>query len=188
MKDIVSSVHHIEGEAGKGWKVSTECFDNNDDGILSGSEDYATWEFPERTLFYALRNSGGGTHRGWLYGHLVIVYLNGRQVWFPSDYFKYDKADDEEILKLAKYKEIDEEAPKKNLCGKMISLKDLDKAYEVWQSEDGSWTWYCLKKYQIDDEKPYARWFCMVKTPYVPEGEAGDVYVSEIKANAKRIK
>lgn len=105
-RDIVSSVHRIEGEAGKGWKVSTECFDNNDDGILSGSEDYATWEFPEKTLFQALRNSGGGTHYGWAYGHLSKVYLNGRQVWFPSDYFNYDKADDAELLKLAQYKEI----------------------------------------------------------------------------------
>ena len=105
MRDVVSSVHRIEGEVGKGWKVSTECFDNNDDGILGGSADYATWEFPEKTLFQALRNSGGGTHYGWAYHHLSKVYLNGKQVWFPEDYFNYEKASDEELLKLAKYKE-----------------------------------------------------------------------------------
>jgi len=105
-REIISSVHSIVGEPSKGWKISTECFDNNDDGILGGSEDYATWEFPEKTLFHALRSSGGGTHRGWAYGYLSIVYLNGRQVWFPSDYFNQDKASDEELLKLAKYEEI----------------------------------------------------------------------------------
>jgi hypothetical protein len=102
---IISTIHSIEGEIGKGWKVSTECFDNNDDGILGGPSDYAQWDFPERTLFQALRNTGGGTHIGWAYGHLSKVYLNGKQVWFPSDYFKMDKATDEELLKLAKYEE-----------------------------------------------------------------------------------
>ena len=63
-----------------------------------------------------------------------------------------------------------------------------DKAYEVWQTADGSWTWYVLKKWQADDEKEFARWFCLVVTPFVPEGEMGDVYVSEIKSNARRIK
>jgi hypothetical protein len=28
------------------------------------------------------------------------------QLWFPSDYFNYDKADDAELLKLAQYKEM----------------------------------------------------------------------------------
>lgn len=104
--DIISARHFIKGEAGKGWQVDTECFDNNDDGILGGSEDYATWGFSEKTLFQALRSSGGGTHRGWAYGHLTEVFLNGRQVWFPNNYFDYDKASDEDLLKLAKYEEI----------------------------------------------------------------------------------
>lgn len=59
--------------------------------------------------------------------------------------------------------------------------------YEVWRSFDGSWEWRVLKKWQADDEKPYARWFCDVVTPIVPEGEMGDVYVAEIKANARRV-
>ncbi len=73
----------------------------------------------------------------------------------------------------------------KNLCAKTV---DRDHAYEVWRSFDGSWTWYVLKKWQADDDKPYARWYCTVVTPIMPEGETGDVYVSEIKANARRIK
>jgi hypothetical protein len=74
----------------------------------------------------------------------------------------------------------------KNLCAKMVSR---DNAYEIWRSISGDWTWYVLKKWQADDNKPNARWFCNVVTPMVGEsGETGDVYVSEIKRNARRIK
>lgn len=73
----------------------------------------------------------------------------------------------------------------KNLCAKTVARKD---AYEVWQSLDGLWTWYVLKKWQADDFKPYARWFCEVVTPIVPEGEKGDVYASEVMISARRIK
>jgi hypothetical protein len=70
-----------------------------------------------------------------------------------------------------------------NCCAKTRPAND---PYEIWQA--GNWTWYVLKKWQADDNKPYARWFCLVKTPIVPEGEYGDVYVSEIKGHAVRIK
>ena len=74
---------------------------------------------------------------------------------------------------------------RKNQCAK---TRPKDDPYEVWQTPDGSWTWYVLKKWQIDDRKPYARWFCLVKSPFVPEGEMGDVYVAGIMSVAKRIK
>ena len=76
----------------------------------------------------------------------------------------------------------------KNLCSKTVKREN---AYEVWQSRDGSWTWYCLKKYQSPDGEAaneYARWFCDVVTPICPDGELGDVYVREIKQNAVKIK
>lgn len=77
----------------------------------------------------------------------------------------------------------------KNTCGKMVKREN---AYEVWQSRDGSWTWYVLKKYQSPEAEAknvYARWFCDVTSPIVGEGgEMGDVYVSEIKQNAIKIK
>lgn len=74
---------------------------------------------------------------------------------------------------------------KKNHCAKMVKR---DKAYEVWQTFDGSWTWYVLKKWQKDDNKVGARWFCDVVTPIVPNGEMGDCYVADIINQAKRIK
>jgi hypothetical protein len=75
----------------------------------------------------------------------------------------------------------------KNPHAKMVKKPYELNAYEVWQSFDDSWMWFILKKWQLKDDKPYARWFCLVKTPIVPEGEMGDVYVSEIKENATRI-
>ena len=72
----------------------------------------------------------------------------------------------------------------KNLYAKM---RKADKPYEIWESSDGTWKWYVLKKWQVDDDKPYARWFCLVKSPIVPDGEYGDVYVSEIKSNAHKV-
>ena len=73
----------------------------------------------------------------------------------------------------------------KNECVKTVTREN---AYEIWQSHDKTWTWHVLKKWQIDDNKQYARWFCDVVTPICPDGEMGDVYVSEIKENAVRIK
>lgn len=72
----------------------------------------------------------------------------------------------------------------KNLCGKTRPTTD---PYEVWRTPDGSWEWRVLKKWQADDDKPYARWFCDVVTPFCPDGEMGDVYVSEIKGAARKV-
>lgn len=65
----------------------------------------------------------------------------------------------------------------------------LDKAYEVWGNSPvlPGWNWHVLKKYQNPENEiknPLARWFCCVKTPIVPEGEYGDVYVKDIKIDA----
>ena len=64
---------------------------------------------------------------------------------------------------------------------------------EIWALPDGSWEWRVLRKYTRSaaaDDKPYARWFCFVSSPFVgayPEGEYGDVYVSEIKGSARKV-
>lgn len=70
-----------------------------------------------------------------------------------------------------------------NLCGK---TRPKNKPYEIWENSAG-WTWKVLKKWQTDDNKPYARWFCFVTSPHCPHGEMGDVYVQEIKSQAVKI-
>jgi len=73
----------------------------------------------------------------------------------------------------------------KNNC---LKERKVDNPYEIWKSADGSWTWHVLKKWQVDDNKPFARWMCAVKSPMTyGEWEIGDVYVKEIKENAIRV-
>jgi hypothetical protein len=72
----------------------------------------------------------------------------------------------------------------KNKQAKMVSRED---AYEIWRSQDKEWTWYVRKKWQFDDDKPFARWYCDVVSPFTPNGESGDVYVKEIKNNATKV-
>jgi hypothetical protein len=60
--------------------------------------------------------------------------------------------------------------------------------YEYWMSSNGSWVTAVLKKYQVDDNKPYARWFVKSYTFIMPEGEMGDTYVSEVKGNLFKVK
>ena len=68
-------------------------------------------------------------------------------------------------------------------------MREKDNPYEIW-SNDSGWQWRVLKKYQkpeLEAKNPYARWFCAVSSPYTfGEFELGDVYVSEIKSNARR--
>ena len=73
----------------------------------------------------------------------------------------------------------------KNLCNKRC---DKTNPYEVWVYRD--WTWRVLKKYQaphIEEANPYARWYCFVTSNMCPDGEHGDVYVSEIVRYARRL-
>lgn len=72
----------------------------------------------------------------------------------------------------------------KNLCGKMVKAPYRENAYEVW--ETNGWTWYVLKKWQADDHQQYARWYCLVESPYTPEGEFGDTYAEEVMSIATR--
>ena len=69
----------------------------------------------------------------------------------------------------------------KNPCAK---TRDKDHPYEVWRNNAG-WTWNVLKKWQVNDDKPFARWFCYVVSPFA--SEYGDVYVKDIKANAYKV-
>ena len=72
----------------------------------------------------------------------------------------------------------------RNTQGKTVKSWD---AYEVWYSDELDWTWYVLKKYESpasEAKNPYARWFCLVRGW---ETEGGDVYIAEIKAQARQL-
>jgi hypothetical protein len=74
-----------------------------------------------------------------------------------------------------------------NPCAKTVKP---ERAYEVWQSYDGTWTWFVLKKYQSPEKEAqnlYARWYCLVQSPITPKGEYGDVYVSTVKQGTRPI-
>jgi len=75
----------------------------------------------------------------------------------------------------------------KNPCAKRVTP---DTAYEVWQSYNGSFTYFVLKKYQSPEKEaqnPNAIWYCMVQSPITPKGEYGDVYVYSVKQGTARI-
>ena len=69
-----------------------------------------------------------------------------------------------------------------------LKTRPIDNPYEVWEGNYnagmGGWRWAVLKKWQVHDDKPFARWFCFVMSPYCPDGEYGDVYVTDITDNA----
>ncbi len=118
---------------------------------------------------------------------ILVTTLDDDEIenWILNDEGLYDWAISEgvDVYKSKTFAPPDfRKARAKNPCGKM---REPDNPYEIWESADGTWKWYVLKKWQIDDDKPYARWFCLVKTPFVPEGEMRDVYVAEIKNNAR---
>jgi hypothetical protein len=65
--------------------------------------------------------------------------------------------------------------------------RPVENPYEIWQNGQG-WEWRVLKKWQVDDNKQYARWYCAVKSPFTYGGwEYGDTYVTDIKDNAYRV-
>jgi hypothetical protein len=72
----------------------------------------------------------------------------------------------------------------KNLCGK---TRKVNEPYEIWVNDHAGWEWRVLKKWQADDAKPYARWFCAVKSPMTHGSyDMGDTYVTDVKGNGNR--
>lgn len=72
----------------------------------------------------------------------------------------------------------------KNECGK---ARPVNNPYEVWRNNQG-WEWRVLKKWQVDDNKPYGRWFCAVKSPFTfGSFDMGDVYVTDVKGYAVKV-
>jgi hypothetical protein len=71
----------------------------------------------------------------------------------------------------------------KNLMAKTRKVND---PYEVYRA--GGWEWRVLKKWAADDLKPYARWFCAVKSPFTFDGyDMGDTYAADVLNNAVKV-
>ena len=65
-----------------------------------------------------------------------------------------------------------------------LKERKQDNPYEIWTNPQG-WEWRVLKKWQVDDAKPYGRWFCAVRSPFTyGDFEYGDTYVKDVKENA----
>ncbi len=67
--------------------------------------------------------------------------------------------------------------------------RKIEQPYEVWVGNafDGV-EWRILKKWQADDNKPYARWFVAARSGATFGGwDMGDEYVENIKANGYKV-
>ena len=128
---------------------------------------------------------GGRWGHGCTKGTLKFVWItdgNTQQSVWPKSLVPLT-AEDRRLL--IHPSEIAGNPPGKNLMGK---TRKLDQPYEVWKSRDGQWEWRVLKKWQSDDRKPYARWFCAVKSPFTHGGwEMGDTYAAEVMKQATKV-
>jgi hypothetical protein len=67
----------------------------------------------------------------------------------------------------------------------MAKTRPVDNPYETWKH--GEWEWRVLKKWQADDAKPFARWYCAVRSPLTyGQWEYGDTYVADVKRYATK--
>lgn len=77
------------------------------------------------------------------------------------------------------------EAKPKNTA---LKMRSIDNPYEIWKSPDGNFETRILKKWQQDDNKPYARWYTATKSPATfGSWEYGDMYVKDIKQSMKKV-
>ena len=67
------------------------------------------------------------------------------------------------------------------------STTTVHNPYAVYEDPRTGWRWEVLhtwKSRASEDKDQHAKWFCCVKSPFVPDGEMGDVYRYEILDNA----
>ncbi len=75
----------------------------------------------------------------------------------------------------------------RNPCAKIVTPEN---AYEVWQSFDGWFTTYVLKKYknpEAEEKDSYARWYVCTTTPNNKSGEYGDTYATTVKSSSNKL-
>lgn len=64
----------------------------------------------------------------------------------------------------------------------MNKSRKVDAPYLVVEDFRTGFVYRILKSWQADPNKPYARWFCDVKSPYTGGGsDMGDTYVSDVR-------
>lgn len=75
-----------------------------------------------------------------------------------------------------------------------LKTRPIDKPYEIWKGrvmiggDVLNMEWRVLKKWQVNDDKPYARWFVGAKSEATfGEWEYGDTYVKEIKTFGTKV-
>lgn len=62
----------------------------------------------------------------------------------------------------------------------MGKARPVSNPYLVYTNDSG-WTWKVLKAYAADPNKPYARWFTAVSSPFTYGGyDMGDTYVADV--------
>src|SRR5438876_4695583 len=77
----------------------------------------------------------------------------------------------------------------KNPCARKV---DPANAYECWQSANGAFTYWVLKKYKSPEQEasdPFARWYIAVQSPAINKDsfEFGDMLALDVKRNMKRV-
>ena len=76
----------------------------------------------------------------------------------------------------------------KNKCLKTRKVDKGEKPYEVWKDDRMGFEYQVLKKYQADDDKPFARWLVRTKSPFTfGSWEYGDGYVADIKRGSRLV-
>jgi hypothetical protein len=65
----------------------------------------------------------------------------------------------------------------------MGKTRTKDNAYLVVRDDRmPDWTTYVLKAYTMKPDAPYARWFCLVVTPFTGSmGDMGDTYIEDVR-------
>jgi hypothetical protein len=68
-------------------------------------------------------------------------------------------------------------------------MRKIENPYEIWMSPVfGGCEYRVLKKWQADDNKPYARWMVAAKSEATFGGwDMGDEYVENIKAYGRKV-
>ena len=68
-----------------------------------------------------------------------------------------------------------------------LKRRTIDDPYEIRRNDN--WReWLALRKNQVSDDKPFASWYCAVKSPFTHwQYEYWDCYVVDVKTSAFKV-